>query len=79
MDIIDLYGDTRREWLRQEQQPRVTLQTEQSDFENSPYWRVALAIATVVIGIQVFAPNPDAPIVQHAPATVQTGHVRPMV
>lgn len=79
MSIIDLYGDTRREWLRQEQEPRVTLQTPQSDFENSPYWRVAFAIATVVIGIQVFSPNPDVPVEQHAPANVQPGHVDPTV
>lgn len=79
MEIIDLNAERRREWLRQEQEPHVVLQTPQSDFENSPSWRIALAIATVVIGIQVFAPNPDAPVEKHAPATVQTGHVRPMV
>lgn len=80
MEIVDLYAEQRREWLRQEQTPRVVKQTAQSDFENSPYWRAALVIAAVVIGIQVFSPNPDAPAKhsQHS-STVQTGHVRPMV
>lgn len=75
----DAHTETRHQWLRDEQTPRVCLQTPQSDFENSPYWRIAFALATVVIGIQVFSPNPDEPVEQHTPATVQTGHVRPMV
>ena len=78
MAMEDLWADTRHTWLWQEQQPRVVEQTQQSNFEQSPCYRICLAIATIVIGIQVFSPNPDAPV-EHAPNTVQTGHVRPMV
>jgi len=78
MRNLDINTDKRHGWLRHEQQPRVTQQTPQSDFEQSPCYRIFIAIAVIVIGIQVFSPDPDAPV-EHAPNTVQTGHVRPMV
>ncbi len=78
MEIVDTHAEARQEWLRQEQQPCVRQQTPQSNFEQSPYWRIAFAIACVVIGIQVFSPNPDASVEPHH-TTIQTGHVRPMV
>ncbi|NIF80158.1 hypothetical protein F3J20_22650 [Paraburkholderia sp. Cy-641] len=79
MQLIDLHAECRRAWLRQEQQPVVKQQIPQSNFEQSPYWRVGLIVAAIVVGIQVFSPNPDAPTESHRDSSVQTGHVRPMV
>lgn len=61
MEHVDLQAETRRAWLRQEQVPAVTRHTEQSNFEESPHWRVCLAIAVMVIGFNVLSPDPDAP------------------
>lgn len=78
MKSTDLNAECRRAWLRQEQQPCIRQQTPQSNFEQSPYWRICFFVAVVIIGIQAFTPDPDA-TVDSRHSTVQTGHVRPMV
>jgi hypothetical protein len=55
----DLARESRHAWLRHEQQPSVKQHAPQSDFEQSPYWRVCLLIALIVIGINVFSPDPE--------------------
>lgn len=59
MSFEDVNGDGRRAWLREEQEPRVRQHVPQSNFEESPHWRICLLIAVIVIGINVFSPDPD--------------------
>lgn len=74
MKSFDHHSAARREWLRAEQTPRITSSepARQSNFEQSPYWRVCLAIAVVVIGINVLSPDPDAPAPTSHAARVTT-------
>lgn len=77
---IDQNGDARRAWLSQEQLPHSCKQTVQSNFEESPYWRVGLFVAVVVIGIQVFSPEPlSQSTVTPARPAMQPAHVCSMV
>lgn len=69
---VDVHAEARRAWLREEHEPRVTLQSNQSDFEESPHWRVCLAIAVVVIGFNVLSPDPEAPAPTSHAARVTT-------
>ncbi|MEM5449873.1 hypothetical protein [Paraburkholderia guartelaensis] len=72
---IDLNIESRHAWLKQEQQSEVKRQTPQSDFEHSPHWRLCFCVALIVIGFQVFSPEPAS----IAPAAANAAHVRSMV
>ncbi|WP_343666292.1 hypothetical protein [Paraburkholderia tropica] len=56
----DANEHARQDWLKQEQQPAIKPHAPQSNFEESPHWRICLLIAVIVIGIQVFSPDPGA-------------------
>ncbi|QBQ98186.1 hypothetical protein [Paraburkholderia pallida] len=58
----DEHGDARRQWLKLEQQPTIKQHVPQSNFEESPHWRICLFIAVIVIGINVLSPDPDAAV-----------------
>lgn len=72
--LPDIHGEDRRAWLQfvQESDPvhrpaHATPGT--SNFEKTLAWRLALLVAVVVIGINVFAPDPEAAF---APGTTHT-------
>ncbi|CAG4906289.1 hypothetical protein [Paraburkholderia saeva] len=65
--IPDVNGEARRAYLREMQDGFTPLQ---SDFEQSPVWRITLLVAVFVIGINVFAPAPVAVSPASAHATV---------
>lgn len=67
--IPDVNGEARRACLREMQDSFAPLQ---SDFENSPVWRITLLIAAVVIGINLFAPA-------SAPVAASPAHVHSTV
>ena len=67
--IPDVNGEARRAYLREMQDGFTPLQ---SDFEQSPIWRITLLVAVFVIGINVFA-QASAPVAAspaHARSTV---------
>ncbi|MEX3915994.1 hypothetical protein AB4Y43_07075 [Paraburkholderia sp. BR10872] len=74
MESVDIYSDERRAWLQQ--QMRADMESApQSNFEQSPYWRFCFCVALIVIGIQVFSPEP----VPLNPAAANASHSQPMV
>jgi hypothetical protein len=64
--LPDSAGNARRAWLRA---TPAELPPQQSDFEKSLAWRVAFAVAAIVVTINVLAPPP-------AVATARQVHVR---
>lgn len=64
--LPDSAGSARRAWLRATQ---AELPPPQSDFEQSWTWRLAFAVAAIVVTINVLAPPP-------AVATASQVHAR---
>lgn len=72
--LPDIHGDDRRAWLQfvQESDPvrrPAHAAPDTSNFEKTLAWRLALLAAVVVIGINVFAPDPEPNV---APGTMHT-------
>ncbi|AIO40482.1 hypothetical protein DM40_2581 [Burkholderia cenocepacia] len=60
MKLFDHHSAARREWLRDEQTPRVT-QSEparQSNFEKSPIFRWTVVAALLFVAVNVFQDDP---------------------
>ncbi|MGU7780434.1 hypothetical protein [Burkholderia sp. PU8-34] len=60
MKTTDLHTDTRREWLRNEQVPRITPSepARQSNFEKSKMFRWTVVAALLFVVVNVFQHDP---------------------